>query len=248
FGFCPASIIVAQRRYQINLIKDLINADHVDEISVFNNATIAAAIVLQRASPGPSSSPTEFMGDTTVMLHYSYGAVKKSVQPYLTRADDGACGYGDLFEHGYGLETTALSPNLFHKGRLTHGACYEVRRDNSKWCLYENSVAATNLCPDQSSIQCGRSWRRSRMLKGYKYKLDSDVARQGGPNWQTGNQLVGHYLSFRVTTNDSKMVQSDNVAPHDWKFGHVYKEKQFLTFFRCLSQLHEKGEHGGRLY
>ncbi|KAK3042366.1 hypothetical protein RJ639_002412 [Escallonia herrerae] len=85
FGSCPASIIAAQRRYQINLIKDLINADHVDEISVFDNATTAVAIVLQRPSPGPSSSPTKFMCDTAVMLHYGYSAVKKYIQPYLTR-------------------------------------------------------------------------------------------------------------------------------------------------------------------
>ncbi|KAK3035929.1 hypothetical protein RJ639_031352, partial [Escallonia herrerae] len=40
-------------------------------------------------------------------------------------------------------------------------------------------------------------------------------------------QLVRHYLLFRVTTNDGKMVQSDNVALSNWKFGHVFKGKQY---------------------
>ncbi|KAK3005202.1 hypothetical protein RJ639_016444 [Escallonia herrerae] len=40
-----------------SIIKDLINVDHLDKISVVDNATVVAAIVLQRPSSGPSSSP-----------------------------------------------------------------------------------------------------------------------------------------------------------------------------------------------
>ncbi|ESR41562.1 hypothetical protein CICLE_v10011696mg [Citrus x clementina] len=107
FGCCPKSVMSAQQKWQLEflkqpddfyfnrlkegilqsrlVIKDLVNADHVDEISIVDNATTAAAIVLQ-------SVAWDFIqgkfnkGDAAVMLHYAYGAVKKSVEAYVTRA------------------------------------------------------------------------------------------------------------------------------------------------------------------
>ncbi|XP_051141941.1 L-cysteine desulfhydrase [Andrographis paniculata] len=107
FGSCPASIIAAQKSWQLrflsqpddfffnhlqpqiahsrSIIKDLINADHVDEVSIVDNATTAAAIVLQHV--GWAFAEGRFQkGDAVVMLHCAFQAVKKSIEAYVTRA------------------------------------------------------------------------------------------------------------------------------------------------------------------
>ncbi|XP_057769831.1 probable L-cysteine desulfhydrase, chloroplastic isoform X2 [Salvia miltiorrhiza] len=106
FGCCPASIIAAQHRHQLLflrqpdhfyfntlkpsilqtrvLIQNLINADHVDEISIVDNATTAAAVVLQHTARAFSSATFQ-PGDAVLLLHYAYGAVKKSVEAYISR-------------------------------------------------------------------------------------------------------------------------------------------------------------------
>ncbi|KAL3698993.1 hypothetical protein R1sor_017015 [Riccia sorocarpa] len=62
----------------------------------------------------------------------------------------GACGYGDIFAKGYGVQTTALSSALFNNG-YTCGACFQLRCDSSN-CYAGSSitVTATNYCPQGS--------------------------------------------------------------------------------------------------
>ncbi|KDP23335.1 hypothetical protein JCGZ_23168 [Jatropha curcas] len=107
FGSCPQSVISAQRSLQLlflrqpdefyfnhlkpgilrsrSIVKSLINADHVDEVSLVDNATTAAAIVLQKIARDFSEGRFN-KGDGVVMLHYAYGSVKKSVEAYVKRA------------------------------------------------------------------------------------------------------------------------------------------------------------------
>ncbi|KAF7805022.1 putative L-cysteine desulfhydrase, chloroplastic [Senna tora] len=107
FGSCPASVIAAQQQWQLKflrqpdhfyfndlkkgilrsrtIIKEIVNADHVDEISIVDNATTAAAIVLQQIAWAFQEGKFQ-KGDVAVMLHYAYGAVKKSMEAYVTRA------------------------------------------------------------------------------------------------------------------------------------------------------------------
>ncbi|RYQ89754.1 hypothetical protein Ahy_B09g096234 isoform C [Arachis hypogaea] len=108
FGCCPASVIAAQRRWQLlnlrqpdhfyfnelkkgilhsrTIIKDLVNAEHVDEISIVDNATTAAAVVLQQTAWAFHEGRFQKGVDAVVMLHYAYGSVKKSVEAYVSRA------------------------------------------------------------------------------------------------------------------------------------------------------------------
>ncbi|KAL6968723.1 L-cysteine desulfidase [Sarracenia purpurea var. burkii] len=107
FGSCPASIIAAQRGWQLrylrqpdsfffnhlqkgiilsrSIIKNLINADDLEDVSIVDNATTAAAIVLQHIGWGFAEGRFQ-KGDTVVMLHCAFQAVKKSIQAYVTRA------------------------------------------------------------------------------------------------------------------------------------------------------------------
>lgn len=107
FGCCPASVISAQQEWNLKylsqpddfylnhlqkgilqsrtIIKELVHAELLDEISIVDNATTAAAIVLQQVAWAFHEGKFH-RGDVAIMLHYAYGAVKKSIEAYVVRS------------------------------------------------------------------------------------------------------------------------------------------------------------------
>ncbi|KAL3821184.1 hypothetical protein ACJIZ3_007089 [Penstemon smallii] len=66
----------------------------------------------------------------------------------------GACGYGNSYQAGFGVHTTALSGALYRGGEAC-GSCYQVMCNNRldrRWCLRGASVTVTttNFCPSNN--------------------------------------------------------------------------------------------------
>lgn len=107
FGCCPASVISDQQQWHLKflrqpddfflnhlqkgifqsrtIIKDLVNAQHVDEISIIDNASTASAIIFQQVSWAFHEGKFQ-KGDVVIMLHYAYGSVKKAIEAYVVRS------------------------------------------------------------------------------------------------------------------------------------------------------------------
>ncbi|XP_057732354.1 L-cysteine desulfhydrase [Arachis stenosperma] len=104
FGSCPRSVLSAQNTWHLRFlqqpdefffnslrkgilesraaVKALINADDVDDVSLVDNATTAAAIVLQQV--GRQFADGSFRkNDAVIMFHCAFPAVKKSIGAYI---------------------------------------------------------------------------------------------------------------------------------------------------------------------
>lgn len=107
YGCCPASVISALHQWQLKMlsqpnhfylnelqnrilesrtiVKDLINAEDVDEISIVDNISTAVAIVFQQTAWAFTEGKFN-KGDAVIMFQCTYGAVKNSIKAYFSRA------------------------------------------------------------------------------------------------------------------------------------------------------------------
>ncbi|XP_048622848.1 expansin-A7-like [Brassica napus] len=103
----------------------------------------------------------------------------------------GACGYGNLFNSGYGLDTAALSTTLFKDG-YGCGQCFQIMCVQSQYCYYGNPstvVTATNLCPP--------NWYQDSNNGGWCKPFDmAKPAFMKLANWKAGIIPVA-YRSFQ---------------------------------------------------
>ncbi|KAG7029452.1 Expansin-A11 [Cucurbita argyrosperma subsp. argyrosperma] len=151
----------------------------------------------------------------------------------------GACGYGNLYQTGYGTRTAALSTALFNDG-ASCGQCFKIICDyktDPRWCIKGASVTvtATNFCPPNYALPNnngvlisnvgGAGSIQSVSIKGSKSGNWTPMSRNWGANWQSNSYLNGQSLSFKITTSDGQTRVFNNVVPSSWRFGQTFGSK-----------------------
>ncbi|KAG6554006.1 hypothetical protein Mapa_004923 [Marchantia paleacea] len=118
-------------------VSPLLTCEEVERLnSLDGEPSVEAAGVMRRVAPFSVG-------------HWNYAHATFYGDETAQDTMQGACGYGNMYQQGYGTATTALSSTLFNNG-FACGRCFEIRCVASWACYLGNPstiVTATNFCP-----------------------------------------------------------------------------------------------------